>query len=59
MKNLNKIKILIVGLTTVLALSNFNNTNFRKGKVYTQVTNLKIAISQSNYYSDYQIKINS
>ena len=44
MKNLNKIKILIVGLTTVLALSSFNNTNFRKGKVYTQITNLKITI---------------
>jgi hypothetical protein len=33
MKNLNKLKILIVGLTTVLALSKFNNQNLRKGIV--------------------------
>lgn len=31
MKNLNKLKILIVALTTVLALSNLNNKDFRKG----------------------------
>lgn len=33
MKNLNKLKILIVGLTSVLALSNFDNKELRKGKV--------------------------
>lgn len=33
MKNLNKLKILIVGLTSVLALSNFNNKDLRKGIV--------------------------
>ncbi|MEN2402414.1 hypothetical protein GKZ90_0021670 [Flavobacterium sp. MC2016-06] len=30
MKNINKLQILIVGLTTVLALSNFDNSNYRK-----------------------------
>lgn len=33
MKNLNKLKILIVGLTTVLALSSFNNSDLKKANI--------------------------
>lgn len=34
MKKLNKLKILIVGLTSVLALSSLNNKDLRKGMVH-------------------------
>lgn len=40
MKNLNKLKILIVGLTSVLALSNFDNKELRKGKVSSHNSDL-------------------
>lgn len=33
MNNIYKVKILIVGLTTVLSLTSFNSGNFRKGLV--------------------------
>jgi hypothetical protein len=46
MKNLNKLKILIVGLTSVLALSNFNNKDLRKGMVHHSVLN--VAVCQSD-----------
>jgi hypothetical protein len=46
MKNLNRLKILIVGLTSVLALSNFNNKDLRKGKVDHSALNVAICQSQ-------------
>ena len=52
MKNLNKLKILIVGLTSVLALSNFNNKGLRKGMVHPSALN--VVVCQIDY-----IQINS
>jgi hypothetical protein len=49
MKNLNKVKILIVGLTTVLALLNFKNNNLKKGFVRNEDSNLNTGIFQ-NYF---------
>lgn len=45
MKNLNKLKILIIGLTSVLALSNLNNKNFRKGMVHHSALNVVVCQS--------------
>jgi hypothetical protein len=45
MKNLNELKVLIVGLTSVLALSNFNNKDLRKGMVRHSALN--VAVCQS------------
>lgn len=42
MKNLNKLKILIVGLTSVLALSNFNNKDLRKGMAHHSALNVVV-----------------
>ncbi|SDZ53996.1 hypothetical protein SAMN05444397_108242 [Flavobacterium aquidurense] len=49
MKNLNKLKILIVGLTTVLALSNFNSHNPRKGIVRLYNSVLNGSVCQSDF----------
>ena len=48
MKNLNKLKILIVGLTGVLALSNFNNKGLRKGMVNASA--LIVVVCQCDYF---------
>lgn len=45
MKNLNKLKILIVGLTSVLALSNFNNKDLRKDMVHHSALNIVVCQS--------------
>ena len=49
MKNLNKLKILIVGLTSVLALSNFNNKELRKGIVRLNHSALNVPVCQSDF----------
>lgn len=49
MNNLNKFKILIVGLTTVLALESFNKNDFRKGLVHVYDQSTKM-ISGENFY---------
>jgi hypothetical protein len=48
MKNLNKLKILIIGLTCVLALSNLNNKDFRKGMIRLHYSGLNVAVCQSD-----------
>ncbi len=48
MKNGSNIKILIVGLTTVLALSNFSKSDFRKGKIYSQISTMNVINCQNN-----------
>lgn len=49
MKNLNKLKILIVGLTTVLALSNFSTKNTQKGIAVLNLSALNISVNQSDF----------
>lgn len=41
MIDIYKLKILIVGLTTVLTLTSFNKNDFRKGIVQNQIQNFK------------------
>ncbi|MEO8533034.1 MAG: hypothetical protein ABI441_04755 [Flavobacterium sp.] len=43
MQKINNLKILIVGLTSVLALSNFNGSHFQKEKVEIQTTDLNLS----------------
>ena len=49
MENLNKLKILIVGLTTVLALSNFKNRNVRKDVVSFHCSNVSGVVYQKDF----------
>ena len=49
MENLNKLKILIVGLTTVLALSSFKNRNLRKDVVSFYCSNLNGIVYQKDF----------
>ncbi len=53
MKNLNNLKILIVGLTTVLALSNFKTKNPRKEISRLHHSALNIAVGQSDFIMIY------
>jgi hypothetical protein len=53
MKNLNNLKILIVGLTTVLALSNLNSKKPQKGIVRLHHSALNIAVCQSDFITIY------
>jgi hypothetical protein len=48
MNNINKLKILIVGLTTVLQFSSSNETVIRKGIVRNNVSETNISILQSD-----------
>ena len=49
MKNLNKLKILIVALTSVLALTNFDSKNSRKGIVRLHHSTLNSTVCQSDF----------
>lgn len=48
MKNLNKLKILIVALTSVLALTNFNSQNSRKGIVRLHHSTINSTVCQND-----------
>ncbi|MDR7371638.1 hypothetical protein J2X17_002428 [Flavobacterium aquidurense] len=47
MENMNKIKVLIVGITTVLLFSNVDHASLRKGKVMVQITVFQINIDNT------------
>ena len=49
MKNLNKLKILIVALTSVLALSDFSSKNSRKGIVRLHHSALNSTVCQRDF----------
>ncbi|MBF4467391.1 hypothetical protein [Flavobacterium sp. LC2016-12] len=49
MKNLNKIKILIVALTSVLALTDFESKNTRKGIFKLHHSTLSSTVCQSDF----------
>lgn len=43
MPKINNVKILIVGLTSVLALSNFHKNDLRKEKVQNETANVRVS----------------
>lgn len=49
MKNLNKLKILIVALTSVLALTNFDSKDSRKGIVRLHHSTLNSTVCHSYF----------
>jgi hypothetical protein len=49
MKNLNKLKILIVALTSVLVLSDFSSKNVRKGIISLHHSTLNSTVFQNDF----------